>query len=119
MAAGLSEGVVTPNDRFSCPGFKVVEDRRIHCHKRSGHGAEDFVQGAMNSCNPVFIEVGLRLGVERYYHYFKQFGLLKKTGLIFRVKPEQLCNKEANIGQVETGKRFLLVSLFRLHRFSL
>ena len=65
MAAGLSEGVVTPNDRFSCPGFKVVEDRRIHCHKRSGHGAEDFVQGAMNSCNPVFIEVGLRLGVER------------------------------------------------------
>jgi len=101
MAAGLSEGVVTPNDRFSCPGFKVVEDRRIHCHKRSGHGAEDFVQGAMNSCNPVFIEVGLRLGVERYYHYFKQFGLLKKTGIDIPGEAGTIMHKEANIGQVE------------------
>ena len=101
MAAGLSEGVVTPNDRFSCPGFKVVEDRRIHCHKRTGHGAEDFVQGAMNSCNPVFIEVGLRLGVERYYHYFKQFGLLKKTGIDIPGEAGTIMHKEANIGQVE------------------
>ncbi len=101
MAAGLSEGVVTPNDRFSCPGFKVVEDRRIHCHKRSGHGAEDFVQGAMNSCNPVFIEVGLRLGVERYYHYFRQFGLLKKTGIDIPGEAGTIMHKEANIGQVE------------------
>ena len=101
MAAGLSEGVVTPNDRFSCPGFKVVEDRRIHCHKRSGHGAEDFVQGAMNSCNPVFIEVGLRLGVERYYLYFKQFGLLKKTGIDIPGEAGTIMHKEANIGQVE------------------
>ena len=101
MAAGLSEGVVTPNDRFSCPGFKVVEDRRIHCHKRSGPGAEDFVQGAMNSCNPVFIEVGLRLGVERYYHYFKQFGLLKKTGIDIPGEAGTIMHKEANIGQVE------------------
>lgn len=101
MAAGLSEGVVTPNDRFSCPGFKVVEDRRIHCHKRTGHGAEDFVQGAMNSCNPVFIEVGLRLGVERYYHYFKQFGLLKKTGVDIPGEAGTIMHKEANIGQVE------------------
>ena len=101
MAAGLSEGVVTPNDRFSCPGFKVVEDRRIHCHKRSGHGAEDFVQGAMNSCNPVFIEVGLRLGVERYYHYFRQFGLLKKTGIDIPGEAGSFMHKEADIGQVE------------------
>ena len=101
MAAGLSEGVVTPNDRFSCPGFKVVEDRRIHCHKRTGHGAENFVQGAMNSCNPVFIEVGLRLGVERYYHYFKQFGLLKKTGIDIPGEAGTIMHKEANIGQVE------------------
>ena len=101
MAAGLSECVVTPNDRFSCPGFKVVEDRRIHCHKRSGHGAEDFVQGAMNSCNPVFIEVGLRLGVERYYHYFKQFGLLKKSVIDIPGEAGTIMHKEANIGQVE------------------
>ena len=78
-----------------------MEDRRIHCHKRSGHGAEDFVQGAMNSCNPVFIEVGLRLGVERYYHYFKQFGLLKKTGIDIPGEAGTIMHKEANIGQVE------------------
>lgn len=101
MAAGLSEGVVTPNDRFSCPGFKIVEDRRIHCHKRTGHGAENFVQGAMNSCNPVFIEVGLRLGVERYYHYFRQFGLLKKTGIDIPGEAGTIMHKESNIGQVE------------------
>lgn len=81
MSAALEEGVVSLNDTFSCPGFKIVEDRRIRCHKVSGHGAENFVQGAMNSCNPVFIEVGLRLGIDRYYEYFKQFGLLSKTGI--------------------------------------
>ena len=67
MAAGLEAGVVSPGDRFYCPGYKVVEDRRIHCAKRTGHGSQNFVEGAQNSCNPVFIEVGLRLGVERYY----------------------------------------------------
>ena len=81
MAAGLEAGVVSTEDRFFCPGYKVVEDRRIHCAKRTGHGAQNFVEGAQNSCNPVFIEVGLRLGVDRYYKYFKQFGLLKKTGI--------------------------------------
>ena len=81
MAAGLEEGVVSTEDRFFCPGYKVVEDRRIHCAKRTGHGAQSFVEGAQNSCNPVFIEVGLRLGADRYYKYFKQFGLLKKTGI--------------------------------------
>ncbi len=81
MSAGLEAGVVTPEDTFSCPGYKIVEDRRIHCHKRTGHGAETFVQGAQNSCNPVFIEVGLRLGVEAFCDYFRQFGLMDKTGI--------------------------------------
>ncbi len=80
-AAGLEVGVVTKEDRFSCPGFIMVEDRRIRCHKTTGHGSENFVEGTMNSCNPVFITVGLRLGVENYYRYFKQFGLLRKTGI--------------------------------------
>ena len=71
MSAGLEEGVVTPEDHFYCPGYKIVEDRRIRCARRGGHGAQTFVQGAQNSCNPVFIEVGLRLGVEKYYKYFK------------------------------------------------
>ena len=101
MAAGLSEGVVSMNDTFSCPGFKIVEDRRIHCHKRTGHGAENFVQGAMNSCNPVFIEVGLRLGVNNYYKYFKQFGLLKKTGIDLPGEAATIMHKKSNIGQVE------------------
>lgn len=101
MAAGLSQGVVHPDDRFSCPGFKVVEDRRIHCHKRTGHGAENFVQGAMNSCNPVFIEVGLRLGVDNYYRYFQQFGLMKKTGIDLPGEASTIMHKKENIGEVE------------------
>ena len=101
MAAGLSQGVVHPDDQFSCPGFKVVEDRRIHCHKRTGHGAENFVQGAMNSCNPVFIEVGLRLGVDNYYHYFQQFGLMKKTGIDLPGEAATIMHKKENIGEVE------------------
>ena len=101
MAAGLSQGVVHPDDQFSCPGFKVVEDRRIHCHKRTGHGAENFVQGAMNSCNPVFIEVGLRLGVDNYYRYFQQFGLLKKTGIDLPGEAATIMHKKENIGEVE------------------
>ncbi len=101
MAAGLSQGVVHPDDRFSCPGFKVVEDRRIHCHKRTGHGAENFVQGAMNSCNPVFIEVGLRLGVDNYYRYFQQFGLMKKTGIDLPGEAGTIMHKKENIGEVE------------------
>lgn len=80
-AAGLEEGVVTPQDQFSCPGFIMVEDRRIRCHKTSGHGAQNFTEATMNSCNPVFITVGLRLGVENYYRYFNQFGLKSKTGI--------------------------------------
>ena len=69
------------NDSFYCPGYKLVEDRRIHCANRRGHGAQNFVKGAENSCNPVFIEVGLRLGADKYYQYFRQFGLMEKTGI--------------------------------------
>ena len=101
MSAGLEAGVVSVNDRFFCPGYKLVDDRRIHCARRTGHGSQSFVEGAQNSCNPVFIEVGLRLGVERYYHYFKQFGLLKKTGIDIPGEAGTIMHKEANIGQVE------------------
>lgn len=101
MAAGLEEGVVTPEDTFSCPGFKIVEDRRIHCAKRAGHGAQTFVQGAQNSCNPVFIEVGLRLGVERYYRYFTRFGLLTKTGADLPGEAGTIMHKKENMGEVE------------------
>lgn len=88
-------------DRFSCPGFKIVEDRRIHCHKRTGHGAESFVEGAMNSCNPVFIEVGLRLGTEKYFEYFRKFGLMEKTGIDLPGEAATIMHKEENVGEVE------------------
>ena len=101
MSAGLEEGVVFPNDQFYCPGYKIVEDRRIHCAKRVGHGAQNFVQGAQNSCNPVFIEVGLRLGVERYYKYFKQFGLLTKTGIDLPGEAGTIMHQMKNMGEVE------------------
>ena len=101
MSAGLEEGVVSPNDQFYCPGYKLVEDRRIHCAKRVGHGAQNFVQGAQNSCNPVFIEVGLRLGVERYYKYFKQFGLLTKTGIDLPGEAGTIMHQMKNMGEVE------------------
>lgn len=101
MAAGLEEGVVTPADTFSCPGYIIVEDRRIRCHKVGGHGAENFVQGAMNSCNPVFITVGLRLGIANYYKYFTQFGLLGKTGIDLPGEAGTIMHKEENMGLVE------------------
>lgn len=100
-AAGLEEGVVSLNDRFSCPGFRIVEDRKIRCHKVGGHGAESFLQGAMNSCNPVFIDVGQRLGVDRYYHYFSQFGLLGKTGVDLPGEASTIMHKKENMGLVE------------------
>lgn len=101
MSAGLEEGVVSPDDQFYCPGYKIVEDRRIHCAKRIGHGAQNFVQGAQNSCNPVFIEVGLRLRVERYYKYFKQFGLLTKTGIDLPGEAGTIMHQMKNMGEVE------------------
>ena len=100
-AAALEQGVVTVNDSFYCPGYKIVEDRRIRCHKTTGHGAETFTQGIMNSCNPVFIELGLRLGAENFYHYFEQFGLLRKTGIDLLGEAATIMHKKENIGQVE------------------
>ena len=101
MSAGLEAGVVSKDDRFYCPGYKVVEDRRIHCAKRTGHGAQNFVEGAQNSCNPVFIEVGLRLGVERYYKYFRQFGLFDKTGVDLPGEAGTIMHAMKNMGEVE------------------
>ena len=100
-SAGLEEGVVTLNDTFSCPGYRIVEDRRIRCHKVGGHGAETFLQATRNSCNPVFIDVGLRLGVDRYFSYFHQFGLSEKTGIDLPGEAATIMHKKENVGQVE------------------
>ena len=100
-AAGLEAGAVTLEDTFSCPGFRVVEDRRIRCHKAGGHGTETFLQGAMNSCNPVFIDVGQRLGVDRYYKYFIQFGLKGKTGIDLPGEAATIMHKKEKMGAVE------------------
>ncbi len=100
-AAGLESGVVTLNDHFTCPGFYIVEDRRIRCHKTTGHGAETFLEGIKNSCNPVFMKVGLRIGAKRYYEYFTKFGLLDKTGVDVPGEASGIMHKESAIGEVE------------------
>ena len=100
-AAGLESGVVTPSSTFSCPGYIIVDDRKIRCHKIAGHGSEDFVHATMNSCNPVFITVGLRLGVERYYEYFEEFGLKKKTGVDLPGEAGTIMHKMEDMGNVE------------------
>ena len=100
-AAGLEAGVVSLTDQFSCPGFRVVEDRKIRCHKVGGHGSETFLQGAMNSCNPVFIDVGQRLGIDRYCQYFEQFGLREKTGIDLPGEAGTIMHKKENMGLVE------------------
>lgn len=100
-AAGLESGVVTTESSFSCPGFIIVKDRKIRCHKIAGHGAEDFVHATMNSCNPAFVTVGLRLGAERYYTFFEQFGLLKKTGVDLPGEAGTIMHKPDAIGEVE------------------
>ena len=100
-AAGLESGVVSPTDSFSCPGFRIVEDRKIRCHKVGGHGSETFLQGAMNSCNPVFIDVGQRLGVDGFYRYFEQFGLPGKTGIDLPGEAATIMHKKENMGLVE------------------
>lgn len=100
-AAGLESGVVTTSDRFNCPGYIMVEDRRIRCHKAGGHGSIDFVQGTMHSCNPVFVTVGLRVGVDRFYDYFRQFGLLSKTGVDLPGEAGTIMHKKENIKAVE------------------
>ncbi len=114
--AALEAGVVKNEDRFHCPGFKVVEDRRIRCHKTTGHGAENFVQGVQNSCNPVFIEVGGRLGVDGMYRYLNQFGVLKKTGVDVPGEAVTIMHQKKNVGAVELatmsfGQSFQLTPL--------
>ncbi|MGN0251447.1 MAG: peptidoglycan D,D-transpeptidase FtsI family protein [Oliverpabstia sp.] len=100
-SAGLEAGVVTLEDNFSCPGFRIVEDRRIHCARRTGHGGETFLQGIENSCNPVFIDVAMRLGVEDFCKYFKKFGLMEKTGIDLPGEAGTIMHKQENIGLVE------------------
>lgn len=100
-SACLEEGVVKLDDRFHCPGYKMVEDRKIRCHKVGGHGSETFVQGIQNSCNPVFIEIGLRLGTYDFYKYFEQFGLMGETGVDLPGEASTIMHKKENVGQVE------------------
>ena len=100
-ASAFEEGVVALEDNFFCPGYKMVEDRRIHCHKRTGHGAETFTQGIMNSCNPVFIELGMRLGTDNFYKYFHQFGLLERTGIDLPGEAMTIMHNKKNVGPVE------------------
>ncbi len=100
-SACLEEGVVKLDDRFHCPGYKMVEDRKIRCHKVGGHGSETFVQGIQNSCNPVFIEIGLRLGTDDFYKYFEQFGLMGETGVDLPGEASTIMHKKENVGQVE------------------
>ena len=100
-AAALDKGVVKMTDPFSCPGYKVVEDRRIRCHKTTGHGAETFEQGIMNSCNPVFMEVGARVGVAGLFEGMKKFGILEKTGIDVPGEAATIMHKQENVGAVE------------------
>ena len=100
-ASALEAGVVTMEDNFSCPGFIIVDDRRIRCHKAGGHGAETFTQAVMNSCNPVFVTLGLRLGAQRYYDYFEKFGMKQKTGIDLPGEAATIMHKVENIGEVE------------------
>lgn len=100
-ASALEAGAVKKTDTFQCPGYKMVEDRRIRCHKTSGHGAETFVQGVQNSCNPVFIEVGARLGTPAFYHYMEQLGILGKTGVDVPGEATAIMHQQKNVGAVE------------------
>ena len=100
-SACLEEGVVSLTDTFSCPGYRMVEDRKIRCHKVGGHGAETFVQGIQNSCNPVFIDIGLRLGSDRFYEYFQQFGLLSLTNEDLPGEAGTIMHRKEDIGTVE------------------
>ncbi len=100
-SACLEAGTVSLNDSFFCPGYRIVEDRRIRCHKVGGHGSESFVEAVQNSCNPVFMDIGLELGVDRFYEYFKQFGLTKKTGVDLPGEANTITHKKENVGLVE------------------
>ena len=100
-SACLEEGVVSLDDTFVCPGYRIVEDRKIRCHKVGGHGQETFVEGIQNSCNPVFMDIGLRLGADRFYDYFEEFGLLKLTNVDLPGEAGTIMHKKEDIGTVE------------------
>ena len=100
-AAALEKGIVKMTDRFHCPGYKIVEDRRIRCHKKGGHGSETFLDGIMNSCNPVFIEVGARVGVSDFFRKMSDFGLMNRTGIDVPGEASTIIHKEKNVGAVE------------------
>lgn len=100
-AAALEKGVVKMSDRFHCPGYKMVEDRRIRCHKTTGHGSETFLDGIMNSCNPVFIEVGARVGVSDFFQKMRDFGVMNRTGIDIPGEAGTIIHKEKNVGAVE------------------
>lgn len=100
-AIGLETDAVTIEDQFSCPGFIVVDDRRIRCHKKGGHGSETFLQGTMNSCKPVFVSVGLLIGVSVFYDYMDKMGILGKTGIDLPGEAATIMHQEKNIGNVE------------------
>lgn len=100
-SACLEEGVVSLDDTFFCPGYRIVEDRKIRCHKVGGHGQETFVQGIQNSCNPVFMDIGLRLGADRFYDYFEKFGLMKLTNIDLPGEAGTIMHKKEDIGTVE------------------
>lgn len=114
--SALEANVVKLTDTFSCPGFKIVEDRRIRCHKTTGHGAETFVQGVQNSCNPVFMEVGARLGVDGMYTHMEKLGILQKTGVDIPGEAATIMHQKKNVGAVELatmsfGQSFQLTPL--------
>lgn len=100
-AAALEEQLVSVDEAFFCPGYIMVEDRRIRCHKTTGHGAQTFETGIWNSCNPVFISVGTRIGAERFYSYFQKFGLMEKTGIDLSGEAGTIMHKKEKIGPVE------------------
>lgn len=100
-AAGLEAGVVTPESTFNCPGFIVVDDRKIRCHKVAGHGTQDFTHCMMNSCNPALITLGLRLGLDSYYDYFEKFGLKTRTGIDLPGEAGTIMHQKENMGNVE------------------
>ena len=115
--AALEEGVVTIDSKFNCPGFKIVEDRKIRCHKITGHGSEDFLHGTMNSCNPVFIEVGLKVGAKNFYKYLGKLGLLNRTGIDIPGEASTIIHKIQNVGEVELatmsfGQSFQITPVF-------
>ncbi len=99
--AAFEHGVLSVNDRFYCPGYRIVADRRIHCHKTTGHGSQSFTEAIMNSCNPSFMEIGARLGVERLYETFQVLGLFSKTGIDLPGEAGSIMHKEENVGEVE------------------